>query len=352
MDKLTTLRAQWLAAQPLSQRKQYLLDKLFLVDYHYNTNHLEGNTLTYGQTELLLLLGKVSGESPLKDFVDMSASLVSMKMLEEEILRKAPLTQTFIRQLHKTLLREDYIQYHSLPDSTSTSYTIHAGAYKSRSNSVITLTGERFDYASPEETPALMTDLVDWINDAIETHRLAPTDLAALFHYRYIRIHPFEDGNGRMARLLTNYILARFDWPMVVVRNKNKREYLEALHATDIEIGPSATDGAQASLQQIRTFRKFFKKLVANDLKFRLDFARESAPNVWWFDGEKIAFRSHTSSTLLLAMQEEPDISIRELAQISGISTTAVQKQLRNMIRRGFLLRHNSQWRVLATSAI
>ena len=60
------------------------MSQRFTVDYNYNSNHIEGNTLTYGQTELLLLFGKVSGEGDLKDFNDMKASQVSLKMIEEE----------------------------------------------------------------------------------------------------------------------------------------------------------------------------------------------------------------------------------------------------------------------------
>ena len=66
---------------------------------------------------------------------------------------------------------------------------------------------------------------------------VTPVELAALFHYRYIRIHPFEDGNGRIARLMVNFILARHGWPMIVVRNRKKQEYLEALHQSDLVVG-------------------------------------------------------------------------------------------------------------------
>ena len=130
-------------------------------------------------------------------------------MLREELSEHKPLTQHFIRLLHQTLLREDYTVYQTLPDGTISSYIIHAGSYKTRSNSVITRYSERFEYASPQETPALMTDLVNWYNKAEAEGKLSRVELATLFHYRYIRIHPFEDGNGRIARLMVNYILAR-----------------------------------------------------------------------------------------------------------------------------------------------
>ena len=165
MNKIDILYQKWQSLQPLPERKQYLLSQRFTVDYNYNSNHIEGNTLTYGQTELLLLFGKVSGEGDLKDFNDMKASQVSLKMIEEEAKNlNMPLTETFIRQLHKTLLREDYEVHNQLPGGIQTSYTVHAGRYKTRPNSVRTRYGDYFEYASPEETPALMSDLVTWFN--------------------------------------------------------------------------------------------------------------------------------------------------------------------------------------------
>ena len=69
MKKIDTLYKEWQELQPLPERKRYLLNQRFTVEYNFNSNHIEGNTLTYGQTELLLLFGKVSGEGNLKDFV-------------------------------------------------------------------------------------------------------------------------------------------------------------------------------------------------------------------------------------------------------------------------------------------
>lgn len=127
MKKLDQLYAIWKSLQPLESRKQYLLSQRFTVDYNFNSNHMEGNALTYGQTELLLLFGKVSGDGDLKDFNDMKASQVSLKMMEEQAhLSSMQLTQNFIRTLHLTLLREDYKVYRTLPGGEQTSYTIHA----------------------------------------------------------------------------------------------------------------------------------------------------------------------------------------------------------------------------------
>ena len=225
--------AAWQNLQPLSEKNRDRLSRRFTVDFNYNSNHIEGNTLTYGQTEILLLFGKVIGEADVRDVQEMTASNVGLRMMmEEAVLKEMPLTQNFIRTLHKTILREDYTVYRNLPGGIPTSYVIHAGQYKTRPNSVITRYGDRFEYASPEETPGLMGDLVDWYNATEQEGKLSPVELAALFHYRYIRIHPFEDGNGRIARLMVNFILTRHDYPMIVVRSRKKNEYLEALPIT------------------------------------------------------------------------------------------------------------------------
>lgn len=345
--------AKWKSLQPLNDRQQHKLSMKFSVEYNYNSNHIEGNTLTYGQTELLLLFGKVSGEGDLKDFIDMKASEASVKMMTEEAMSKNhPLTQNFIRTLHKTLLRENYTEYRTLPNGVQTSYVVHAGQYKTRPNSVITRYGDRFDYASPQETPALMSDLVDWYNEEEQRGGLTPVELAALFHYRYIRIHPFEDGNGRIARLMVNYILSRHGWPMVVVRSRKKKEYLEALHQTDILVGTSPSDGSHASLNDIRHFLRYFKNLIQKEIQSDIDFILSEGEDYWWYDGERITFRSPNASKLLSTLQITPEMSIASLAEHIGINKSAMQKLLKGMTDKGYITRSekNGKWHVVAIS--
>ena len=320
----------WCALQPLSLKDRDRLSRKFTVEFNYNSNHIEGNTLTYGQTELLLLFGKVVGEAEMKDFEEMKASNVGLMMMKEQAsLKDKTLTQTFIRQLHQTLLREDYTVYRTLPDGTVTSYVIHAGCYKTRPNSVITRYGDRFEYAAPEETTALMTDLVDWYNQAEVSGEYTPVELAALFHYRYIRIHPFEDGNGRIARLLVNFILARHGYPMVVVRSRNKKDYLEALHQADLVVGPVPSDGSHASIREARKFVNWFKKMVTEEIQNDIDFIQTREPNIWWYDGQRILFRSPNSGKILNLLIADPGITIAALAKTIGINTSAIQKNMK-----------------------
>lgn len=342
----------WHNLQPLSEKDRDRLSRRFTVDFNYNSNHIEGNTLTYGQTEILLLFGKVIGEADVHDVQEMTASNVGLRMMREEAsLIGMPLTQNFIRTLHKTLLREDYTVYRTLPGGVQTSYVIHAGQYKTRPNSVITRYGDRFDYASPEETPSLMTDLVDWYNKAEEEGKLSPVELAALFHYRYIRIHPFEDGNGRIARLMVNFILTRHNYPMIVVRSRKKSEYLEALHHTDLEVGPVPSDGAHAGIKDIKPFMKYFNELIATEVYKDVLFISEQNENVWWYDGERISFRTPNYSKILNAMRTEPTLTLADMSSITGISVAAVQKLLAQLIDKKYVERSDKDgsWRVFVT---
>lgn len=341
--------AAWNDLQPLSDKDKERLSRRFTVDFNYNSNHLEGNTLTYGQTEILLLFGKVVGEADVRDVEEMTASNVGLRMMcEEATMKDIPLTQNFIRTLHKTLLREDYTVYHTLPGGITSSYVVHAGQYKTRPNSVITRTGDRFEYASPEETPGLMSDLVDWYNIAEQEGALSPVELAALFHYRYIRIHPFEDGNGRIARLMVNFILTRHDYPMIVVRSRRKSEYLEALHQADLEVGPVPGDGANAEIKDIRPFLKYFNKLVAAEVYNDVLFVSEKNENVWWYDGERISFRTPSYSKILNAMRTQPTLSLEDMKEVTGISITAIQKLLDKLISQKYVERGKKpgSWRV------
>lgn len=355
MKKIEDVMNEWNALQPLSDRDREMLSRRFTIDFNYNSNHIEGNTLTYGQTEILLMFGKIVGEADVRDVHEMTASNVGLKMMKEEaLLKETPLTQHFIRTLHKTLLREDYTVYRTLPGGVQTSYVIHAGQYKTRPNSVITRYGDQFEYVTPEETPALMSDLVDWYNDAERSGKFTPIELAAIFHYRYIRIHPFEDGNGRIARLMVNYILTRHDYPMIVVRSRKKKEYLEALHRTGLTVGAAPSLGAHASKRDIQQFLTYFTNLFIDEVSYDIQFLTERGDNVWWFDGERVKFRSATTSIILNRMYEQPNSTIPQLAEAAGISLTAVNKQLRLLTDKGYIARteKDNSWRLIITPSV
>lgn len=337
MDKIATLYNEWQSLQPLKENDLARLDRKFMLEFNYNSNHIEGNTLTYGQTEMLLMFGKVVESANMKDLEEMKASNVGLKMIKEMALDKEqPLTEYFIRTLHQTLLREDYTVYRQLPDGTNTSYVVHAGQYKTRPNSVITATGERFEYASPEETPALMTDLIQWYNEAEAKGDLSPIELASLFHYRYIRIHPFEDGNGRVSRLLVNYILYRHGYPMIVVKSADKDNYLTALNLCDVMVGPVPSDGAHAELSQITPFVEYLSKCLESALDISIKAAK----------GENIEDADDWRKNLKLKYRDKlnkPEVT-KDIAKKIQEDFAELLKQIDNELSEFYSLFTSAQW--------
>ena len=338
--------------QPLSADNKTRLDRKFMLDFNYNSNHIEGNTLTYGQTEVLLLMGEVIGTAKMKDLEDMKAHHLCLRLMEKEAPRADHLSESFVKRLHQVMLREDYTVYRQLPGGQQTSYVVHAGTYKTRPNSVITPSGERFEYASPEETPALMYELIEWYNKEEKAGKLSPVELAALFHYRYIRIHPFEDGNGRIARLLVNFILLRHNYPMVVVLSRKKRAYLNALGMCDALVGPVPSDGAKATIAQIQPFVKYMTGLMISVISQNIAYIETDPGNAWWYDGEIISFRSERTAILLNYLKKNAKATIAELSAVLGINPSAVQKQLANLSQKGYITKTPSmnEWRVIAIS--
>lgn len=340
MGKLDALLERWNSKLPLPEQLQHRLDRKFMLEFNYNSNHIEGNQLTYGQTEILLLFGKVVNPANMRDLEEMKSHDVALKMMISEAKETGkPLTEVFIRQLHQIMFREDYEEQRVAPDGTVSYYTVHVGRYKTRGNSVRTKTGELFEYASKEETPGLMYSLVKWYNEEAEKGIFSPLELATLFHYRYIRIHPFEDGNGRVARLLMNFILLRHNYPMIVVRHRDKDRYLDALAKSDVNVDSRPSFGANASIEQIAPFLDYMKDAMVKEMEDNLAFIDETAENVWWFNGEFVTFRSQNTIKILNLLTEHPGITVRDLTDKVGINKSAVQKQLASLREKGFIIR-------------
>lgn len=233
LDINDQLFEQLKALQPLKPEDQARLDKKFRLEFNYNSNHIEGNTLTYGETELLLIFDDTKGGHSMREYEEMKAHDVAWHMVETWAKdRERPLTEADIRSINELILVRPYWKEAITPDGQTTRRLIKVGSYKDQPNSVRLQNGELFHYASPAETPALMAELMEWYRD--EEGAVHPVTLAAMLHYKFVRIHPFDDGNGRTARLLMNYVLLREGYPPVIIKSADKDEYRRALHMADV----------------------------------------------------------------------------------------------------------------------
>ncbi|WP_354360535.1 Fic family protein [Pedobacter sp. UYP30] len=220
------------ALKPLKPAHKAILDKKFRLEFNFNSNHLEGNTLTYGETELLLIFDQTEGTHDYREYQEMQAHDVALKMIQEEALDKErPLTEQFIRNLNEKLLVKPFWKDAITPDGQATRKEIIPGAYKKTPNSVRLANGEIFNYTVPEDVQKEISELVMWYNEKAETED--PILLASILHYRFVRIHPFDDGNGRTARLLMNYVLSKNSLPLVIIKSAEKKDYLFALNKAD-----------------------------------------------------------------------------------------------------------------------
>ena len=138
---------------------------------------------------------------------------------------------------------------------------------------------------------------------------------------------------------------------MIVVRSRKKSEYLEALHQADIEVGPVPSDGAYADIKDIRPFLKYFNALVATEVYNDVLFVSERNENVWWYDGERIAFRTPNYTKILNAMRTQPILTLADMKEETGISVTAIQKLLDQLISKKYVERgeKDGSWRVFVT---
>ncbi len=204
----------------------------FRLWWTYHSNAIEGNVLTQGETEMFLMEGLTAKGKPLKDHLDLRGHSNAINYLLD-FVRKQELTEVSIRALHKILLAEPYRVPAITPDGQPTTKAVALGQYKTQPNHVRTPTGETHYYASPEETPAKMHDLMNWFRAATTDGAIHRVEIAARFHHHFTAIHPFDDGNGRMSRLLMNLILMQAGYPPVVIRLGERDPYLAALRRAD-----------------------------------------------------------------------------------------------------------------------
>ena len=167
----------------------------------------------------------------MKDHENIKGHLRALDLLLEMVRNNEPVRQHDVRSLHQLLLDQPFQTSARTPDGLPTRKWVYPGQYKDQPNHVETPTGEKHYYASVEETPALMTELTDWLAANRPTYH--PLILSALFQHAFVSIHPFDDGNGRMTRLLANLVLMQADFPPVIVRQQEREAYYAALSQAD-----------------------------------------------------------------------------------------------------------------------
>ena len=259
LDRVEQLKTELDALRPIDPDAEGRIMQKFRLDWNYHSNNLEGNSLTYGETKALILFGITAQGKPLKDHFEITGHNEAINWVLNLVKGETELTEVFIRELHTLVLKEASYKEALTPDGNPTRRKIEVGKYKTQPNHVITVTGETFYFASPEETAAKMQELVEWFRTEKTKTDLNPIVLSTLFHYRFIQIHPFDGGNGRVARILMNFILMQFGYLPVIIDTEDKENYYRVLTLADADQLDPFVEYIAANL--VESFVKFISYL-------------------------------------------------------------------------------------------
>ncbi len=209
LARIAEKKAELDRLRPLAPRGLTNLEHVHDLEITYTSNAIEGNTLTASETMLVIEQGITIGGKPLRDHMEAIDHFEAIRYVRALARRGTPLTEMDVRALHGLAMKR------SGPDI--------AGRYADQGRFVLTDAG-RHAFPPPAEVPASMGDFAAWLSPAPD---MPATAFAA--HRRLANIHPFNDGNGRTARLLMNLVLLRGGYPPIAVRPEDRRAYIGAL---------------------------------------------------------------------------------------------------------------------------
>lgn len=191
-----------------SNMKKQLKDQL-VIEWTYNSNAIEGNTLTLSETKVVLENGITIKGKPLKHHLEAINHKEAIEFIEDLVSKDTILTEYDIKSIHYLILKEI--------DSKN------AGKYRGENVFISGATHIPPNYISvPFEMQKMIERYKAWEN-------LHPIVRACYLHGEFVKIHPFIDGNGRTARLLLNFELMKYGYPPVVIKNENRAEYYDSL---------------------------------------------------------------------------------------------------------------------------
>ena len=196
----------------------------------YNSNAIEGNSLTLGDTIFFLKEGLTIKGKSFKDHLDTYNHAEAIDFILDVVNKKQSITPHLLRSLNEILLSGVKTIPAFTPQRQKFDRKIKPGNYKTMPNYVAQSDGSIHEYVQPIDVPQQIDHLCQWIETQANTH---PIIVAVIAHYNFVRIHPFDDGNGRGARILMNIILMRHQFYPAVIDVEHRKDYLDYLRMAD-----------------------------------------------------------------------------------------------------------------------
>lgn len=322
--EIDEFKGAWRALGTLAPERLSALRRVATIESIGSSTRIEGSKLSDREVERLLSNLQIKLFET-RDEQEVAGYAEAMELIFQS-WTDISVTENHIKQLHRDLLKY----------SSKDEY--HRGAYKTTSNSVAAFDeggkqiGIVFETATPFDTPSMVEELVAFVNEFFETKRLHPLLIVGIFVVVFLEIHPFQDGNGRLSRILTTLLLLRAGYAYVPysslesVIEQNKEGYYLALRQTQ---GTIRTD-----TPNWQPWISFFLRALQQQMK-RL------AKKV---EREKIVLSAlpELSAQILEYAREHGRVTIGDMAKLTGVSRNTLKEHFRQLVEKGHIILHGS----------
>lgn len=320
--RIDEFKGAWRALGTLAPDRLLALRRVATIESIGSSTRIEGSKLSDREVELLLSNLEINSFAT-RDEQEV-AGYAELLDLVLSSWQEIPFSENHIKQLHQILLRN------------SEKDAWHRGNYKTNSNSVAAFdeTGAQmgivFQTASPFDTPRLMAELVAWVNRERETAHLHPLLIIALCVVVFLEIHPFQDGNGRLSRVLTTLLLLQAGYAyapyssLESVIEQNKEAYYLALRQTQGSIRTESPNWQPWLLFFLRSLTEQVRRLEKK------------------VEREKIVLAALPKLQLQIVefAREHGRVTIGEAIQLTGASRNTLKQHFRVLVERGTLDQH------------
>ncbi|MEA3416958.1 MAG: Fic family protein [Thermodesulfobacteriota bacterium] len=233
----------------------------------HTSTAIEGNTLTLGETAFVIEEGLTVSGKPLKDHQEVVGHARAIDLIYDMAGRQTQIIEQDLFDLHRAVQTEILIDVYR-----------PVGAWKIEPNGTYIIKNEKqifFEYADPEDVPDLMKEWLDLLNAKTDKNLSRDHALSAYIdlHVSFVRIHPFFDGNGRMARLISNIPVIKSGFPPIIIPNEYRRNYIMALSEYELSAGSIKRS---APLLPSKEKLTDFKNLCSESWKEPMDLVDEA----------------------------------------------------------------------------
>ena len=320
--ELDEFKGAWRALGTLAPERLSALRRVATIESIGSSTRIEGSKLSDREVELLLANLEIKSFAT-RDEQEVAGYAETMELVFQS-WQEITMTENHVKQLHRDLLR------YSEKDAR------HRGQYKTQPNSVAAFdeagkqVGIVFETATPFDAPRLMQEAVDWAREALETRQLHPLLVTAIFIVVFLEIHPFQDGNGRLSRILTTLLLLRTGYAyapyssLESVIEQNKEGYYLALRQTQRTIRTDAPDWQPWILFFLRALQQQMHRLAKKVERERI----------------VLSAMPELSVRIVEHAREHGRVTIGDIATLTGTNRNTLKVHFRQLLGKGHLVMH------------